>query len=197
MLQRLQFFGSVLSIYIATIGTLGVILYASHLFGTPVWASSPSAVTTTPIKLPPKVISGIPRRIAIASAGISLPINNGTYDESTGGWTLTDTEAQFATMTAPANDHRGTTFIYGHGTDAVFGKIGTTPPPAGTMAEITTDNGRIFRYELKEVRDFTPEDVSMLSDTASGSPRLVVQTCTGAFSQWRTMFIFDFKEIVS
>lgn len=196
MLQRLQFFGSVLSIYVATIGTLGVILYASHLFGTPVWATAPAPVLVTkPAKLPPKVVSGTPRHIALPSAGISLPVNDGTYDEATGGWTLTDTEAQYATMTALANDHAGITFIYGHGTDAVFGKIGVSPPPIGTVAEVTTDNSKVFRYVLKEVRDFTPDDVSMLSNTATGSPQLVIQTCTGAFSQWRTMFIFDFKEI--
>ena len=196
MLQKFRFVSSIAAIYILTIGTISGLLYSSHLFGTPVWAmTKPVIVHHTPIKLPPKVIAGKPIRIVIASNGIDLPIDEGTYDENTGAWTLSDIHAEFAVMTAPANDHAGTTFIYGHGTDAVFGKIGTTHPPAGAIAQIYTDNNRVFTYTLQTVRDMQPTDTSILADTTSGSPQLVVQTCTGVFSQWRTMFIFAFEKV--
>lgn len=197
MLQKIRFFSSIGSLYIITIGTIGGLLYSSHLLGTPVWAQSkPVPVVTKPAApLPPKVISGKPVRITIPDAAIDLPVSDGTYDPASGTWTLSDTNAQFATMTSPANDHAGTTFIYGHGTDAVFGKIGTTHPPIGTTAYLYTDNGRVFSYSLQTVRDFTPNDTSIFDDTASGAPRMIIQTCTGIFSEWRTMFLFTFKEV--
>lgn len=198
MLQRIRFFSSVLVLYALSIGTIGLTLYSSHLLGAPVWAQQPPAIIIKkPMPLPPKVISGKPVRIMIASSGIDLAIDDGSYNTADGSWTLSDTHAQFATMTQPANDHAGTTFIYGHGTDAVFGKIGSSSPPSGTIAEITTDNGHVFTYVLQAVKNYEPSDTSVLQDTASGQPRLVVQTCTGAFSEWRTMFIFTFEKVSS
>lgn len=198
MLQKIRFISSIGALYILTFGTIGGLLYSSHLLGTPAWAAQkPTAVEQKSVTLPPKVTSGTPVRIVIESAGIDLPVDEGTYNAANGSWTLSDTRAQFATMTAPANNHAGTTFIYGHGTDAVFGNIGTNHPPLGTPAYIHTDNGHIFTYTLENVRDFEPNDTSVFDDTASGAPRIIVQTCTGIFSEWRTMFTFSFKEMSS
>ena len=196
MLQRIRFFSSILVLYVLTIGTIGLMFYSSHLFGTPAWAQQPPAIIIKkPMPLPPKVISGKPVRIAIASSGIDLIIDDGSYSADDGSWTLSDTHAQFATMTQLANDHTGTTFIYGHGTDTVFGKIGTSPPPTGTTAEVTTDNGHVFTYVLQTVKNYEPSDTSLLQNTADGPPRLIIQTCTGAFSEWRTMFTFRFQGV--
>lgn len=196
MLQRLRFVSSITLLYIFTIGTIGGILYSSHLFGTPVWAKPARPIIhKEPAPLPPKVIAGKPTRIVIMGAGIDLPVDDGVYNPADGSWTLSDNHAQFATMTAPANNHAGMTFVYGHGTDAVFGKIGSNRPAAGTSAELHTDNGHVFTYVLAEIQDLTPNDTSILDDTASGPPRLVIQTCTGAFSEWRTMFAFAFEKV--
>lgn len=196
MLQKIQFIGSIGALYILTIGTIGTILYSSHLFGTPVWATPPpAAVQQPPAPLPPQVVSGKPVRITIPSAGIDLSVSDGTYNASDGSWTLSDTGAHYATMTSLANDHAGTTFIYGHGTDVVFGKIGSSRPPAGTLAHVTTDNGKVFTYSLTTTADTNPSDTSIFDDTTNGAPRLVVQTCTGIFSEWRTMFTFDFVRV--
>lgn len=196
MLQKITFLGSIGALYILTLGTIGGLLYSSHLFGTPVWAKSETVVikqqTTPPTK---EIISGKPTRITIQNTGIDLPVTDGIYNPSDGSWTLSDTTAQFAIMSAVVNDHAGTTFIYGHGTDAVFGKIGSNHPPAGTLATVTADNGHVFTYKLETVRDFQPSDTSILADTANGPPRLIVQTCTGIFSEWRTMFIFSFEGV--
>jgi hypothetical protein len=196
MLRKVRFFSSLATIYILTVGTIGAMLYSSHLFGTPVWAvTEPKAAAVqhiTPKPLPPKVISGKPVRITIETSGIDLSIIDGTYDPSSETWTLSPDKAQYAVMSALANNHAGTTFIYGHGTDAVFGNIGTNHPPIGTAANIYTDNGLIFSYKLEDVKDYRPTDTNILDNTDSGAPRLVVQTCTGLFSEWRTMFIFSF-----
>ena len=98
-------------------------------------------------------------------------------------------------MSSLANNQQGTTFIYGHGTDAVFGEIGKNHPAMGTLAHITTDSGHVFTYALMNIHDYTPSDTSLFDDTVDGAPRLIVQTCSGALSQWRTMFMFDYKGV--
>lgn len=196
MLRKIRFFSSIGALYLLTIGTIGGLLYSSHLLGTPAWAKQPPVtVKQTPLPLPPKVISGQPASIAIPDASIHLKIDKGYYNDNDGSWTLSDTNAQYAVISALANDHAGTTFIYGHGTDAVFGKIGSNKPPVGTKAIITTDNNHTFTYSLQQVRDFEPSDTSLFDDMATGSPRLIVQTCTGVFSEWRTMFIFKLEGV--
>lgn len=195
MLQRIRFFSSIIVLYMITIGTIGGILYSSQLFGTPVWAQQDASTTDThPIKLPPKTISGKPLRIVIEGTSIDLPLDDGIYNEQDGSWTLSQTHAQYAVMSAPANDHAGTTFIYGHGTDAVFGKIGTNHPPVGTIAKLYTTT-HVFSYQLRDIHDYTPDDTSIFDNLTSGKPRLVVQTCTGMFSEWRTMFVFTFQKV--
>lgn len=195
MLQKARFFSGIVMLYLLTIGTIGGILYSSHLFGTPVWARQDTNNSITqPIKLPPKTIAGKPLRIVIENAGIDLPLDSGIYNEQDGSWTLSATHAQYAIMSAPANNHAGTTFVYGHGTDAVFGKIGITHPPTGTVAKLYTDS-YVFSYILQDIHDDNPDDTSIFNDMTHGTPRLVVQTCTGAFSEWRTMFTFTFQKV--
>lgn len=195
MLRKATFFSSVATMYILTLGTIGALLYSSHLFGTPVWAAKPHIAAKAPVKLPPKVISGKPIRIVIESHSIDLPVDDGTYDSTSQSWSLSPDHALYATMTAPANDHAGTTFIYGHGTDAVFGRIGLNHPAAGSVAQLYTDNGQVFSYVLKDIRDLTPSDTQLLADTSVGPPQLIVQTCTGTFDEWRTIFTFSFEKV--
>jgi sortase (surface protein transpeptidase) len=196
MLRKIRYYSSVTTIYILTIGTLGMMLYASQLF-----SSSARAVPTKPVvqhstvQKVPRLIAGKPVRITIPTKGIDLTVDEGHYDTATNSWTLSPIHAEFAVMTTPANNNAGTTFIYGHGTDAVFGKIGSDPPPTGTEVDIYTDNGHVFTYALVSVRNMKPTDMSILQDTSDGPPRLVVQTCTGALSEWRTMFTFSFRKV--
>lgn len=197
MLQKFRFFSSIGVLYVLTFGTIGGLLYSSHLIATPAWAKKPEPVivTETPKPLPPKVVSGKPIGLEIPDYAINLNVIDGTYNDTDGSWTLSDDMAQFATLSVPANDHAGTTFIYGHGTDAVFGKIGSNNPSIGSITHITTDNGHVFTYELTEIRDFEPSDTSIFNDMTNGEPRLIIQTCTGVFSEWRTMFIYRFKDV--
>lgn len=194
MLRKLRFIASISLIYIATIGTIAGILQSSRFLVQPAVAEPKIPLQQKVVKKP-VVISGKPVHIAIETTSIDLALIDGSYDAATGSWTLSKTEAQFATMSSPANNQQGTTFIYGHGTAPVFGEISRQHPALGMLAHITTDSGRIFTYSLVDVHDYTPNDTSMLDDLESGAPRLVVQTCSGALSQWRTMFVFAYEGV--
>ena len=197
MLRRTGFFSSIAAIYILTLGTIGALLYSSHAFGTPAWATPmPQVVQAKPAPIPVQTISGKPVRVVVESNAVDLVVEDGNYDPNTQAWTLSENNAQFATMTALANDTAGMTYIYGHGTDAVFGRIGTNRPPAGTIAKVHTDNGKVFTYSLTEIRDLSPSDTAIFNDALSGPPRLVLQTCTGMFSEWRTIFTFKYDGVV-
>lgn len=196
MLRKIYFISSIATIYILTLGSIVALLYSSPILGLSAQAApEPQPVSFKPIAKIPETISGKPVRIVIADRRIDLAIQDGGYDYKTRSWTLSDSNAQFAVASSPANDQKGATFIYGHGTNAVFGKIGSNPPPAGTRAQLFTNNGHTFEYELKSVQNLKPTDTWILKNTHKGSPKLIVQTCTGAFSEWRTMFIFSFKEV--
>lgn len=197
MLRKVRFISSIAALYVMTIGMLGLIAVASQTLEQTVAASSRPIATKRQHASIPTVISGKPIRIVIPAIAIDLPLDEGIYDSQTGSWTLSDSHAQYAVMSEPANNHAGITFVYGHGTDAVFGKLSAAQPPNGTIAQLYTDNGHVFTYSLGDVRDHTPSDTSLFDTLSNGSPQLVVQTCTGMFSEWRTMFTFTLTKVES
>lgn len=194
--RKLTYYGSVAIIYALTFGTLGIIFSASHLFGP--HADAKAIEHAVIIKSPDTMqsqVSGKPARITIPSYGTDLVVDSGHYNVETKQWTLSDNRAHHADITPITNNRAGATFIYGHGTDAVFGKIGTHPPALGTTAQIHTDNGHSFTYSLSQIQNLTPENTDIFSKSRQGPPRLVIQTCTGAFSEWRTMFTFTLQDV--
>lgn len=196
--SKVRFITSLAAIYLLTIGLIGYALSPAQLFSTPVHAEIKKTAVATPHKpAHPRFIavSGKPIRITIPDYGIDLPIDDGYYDPTTTSWNTSETHAQFATISTAANNHTGTTFIYGHGTDAVFGKIGSLTPLPGTVAKIYTDNNHVFSYKFKEANNLTPTDTSLFDTIHEGSPQLTIQTCTGVFSEWRTMFQFTFERV--
>jgi len=172
-------------------------MYPAQLFSTPVHARANIPVTTPrkPAESRFVVVSGKPVRITIPDYAIDLAIDEGNYNPADSSWTLSDTNAQFATFTALANNHTGNTFIYGHATDIVFGKLAAAMPPVGTIALIYTDNNHVFSYRFSDAKTLTPSNTSVFDDTKSGKPTLTIQTCTGIFSEWRTMYRFDFIKV--
>ena len=139
----------------------------------------------------PQAVSGHPVRIVASSVGVDMPVVDGFYDSTTGDWTLYSDKAQFAAMTAEPNDKSGQTFIYGHATQRVFGKL--LNMHAGDSVEVYTSNGYKFTYTLKQTEVVTPQNTSILSYT--GSPRLLLQTCVGTWSESRKFFILDFTKV--
>ncbi len=196
MLRKLYYIGSVATVYLLTIGTIGALLYSSQLHRESTAVAQSANVHYQPVTLAVNTVSGNPTRIIIPDRTIDLPIDNGTYNTYTKKWTVNPLHANFAVTSVAPNNRSGTTFVYGHGTDQVFGKIGDSPPPIGSTAEIHTDNGHVFHYELALVQNLKPSDTWIIKNTAGGRPRLIVQTCTGIFSEWRTMFVYQFKEVV-
>lgn len=140
-----------------------------------------------------QLITGKPVRISIPDSGIDVPLDEGLYNASDGSWTLSDTRGQYAMMSTLANNLSGNTFVYGHGTDPVFGKLSTTPPNTSSLAYIYSAEGRVFEYVFQSSRSVTPEETSVLD--YSGPSQLMVQTCTGAFSEWRTLYTFSFQRV--
>jgi sortase (surface protein transpeptidase) len=193
-LQKIRFFGTIVIAYIVTITSVWYVLQPPATPQTTAHAATKKTFIHKPTAPSVIPITGKPVRIVVPIAGIDLPIIDGNYDQTTGNWTLSDTNAQFATITTPANNISGDTFIYGHGTDAVFGRLASTTLPVGTEATVYTDNGYSFTYTFQSMRNMTPDDISVFA--YQGPPILTVQTCTGTFSEWRTMYQFGFEKVV-
>lgn len=133
-------------------------------------------------------ISGTPVRLVIKKLDVNLPVGIGSYDPATKDWTLGSTKAYYADVSLPANDSNGVTLLYGHAQAPVFHRLSELRP--GTRAEVYTSNKRVFHYKYQKVENVVPTDTSIF--TANGSPRLVLQTCTGAWDMYRAMYTFNF-----
>ena len=137
-------------------------------------------------------IEGQPNHITIPSLHMSLPVINGYYSTYTKEWTLTLSEVQYATITPPPNNASGNTFLYGHYRPEVFYYLHNIA--IGADAIVTTTNGHTFTYQLTKVTVVNPNDDSLF--TYKGPPILTLQTCTGAFFQYRQLFTFKLIEAV-
>lgn len=146
--------------------------------------AKPSAYT------PVDKLSGKPIRIVIPSVGIDIAVVDGFYNQRTQTWSLSETEAQYATITPLANTVEGNTFIYGHNRPAVFKSL--LDAKAGASAMVYTDNGHQFIYKLRSWKATKPTDDSLFY--YQGQPILTVQTCSGTFFQNRSLYTFDLVE---
>jgi hypothetical protein len=194
-LTKVRFYLGTAMLYASTLSFGWYILQspqqvAAMSSGSAIHDTAPTLQTTFKLKL----IMGKPVRIVIPDSGIDLPVDQGDYNPNDGSWTLSTERAQYAMNSTLANNSMGNTLVYGHGTDAVFGKLGATAPAVGAEALIYTDNGHIFSYSFQSARDLTPADTSLFD--YQGPAILTVQTCTGYFSEWRTMFQFGFNKVV-
>lgn len=135
------------------------------------------------------IISGYPTSISFPSLGINQSIIPGYYDARTNSWTLSDTNAQYATISVEPNNTSGQTFIYGHALRTMFGPL-LAGLHIGDTAQVKTQNGYTFTYKLTDSYAVQPSQTSVLSYT--GAPRLLVQTCSGLFWQNRQMFSFEY-----
>lgn len=136
-------------------------------------------------------VSGKPVNISIPSIGMNLEVKPGYYNAASQSWTLSETAAHYATITKPANNKEGNTFIYGHNLPKVFEPLSGLK--AGDIAYIGTDNGKTFKYRLNRVTVASPNDTAVLR--YSGSPVLTIQTCSGAWYEKRSLFWFEYVEV--
>lgn len=147
--------------------------------------TQPSTSTKQPAAAQP--IIGQPTHISIPSLNISDDIAPGYYNKATRSWTLSNTQALFATVTAIPNSKEGNTFIYGHARANVFENL--INAKKGTKVDISTNNGHVFTYLYASQRDVSPSNVSIFD--YSGKPRLTLQTCSGLWSENRRLITFD------
>lgn len=147
------------------------------------------AKRTTPVK--PATASGQPVRIEVPSVGISVDIAPGYYDKKSQTWTLSNSKAHYATITAESNDSNGNTFIYGHNRPEVFSKL--LGIKTGQEAIVTTANNHRFTYKLTSQRVTQPTDDSLFH--YQGPPILTLQTCSGLWYQNRSLFVFDLVKV--
>lgn len=137
-------------------------------------------------------IVGTARRVVVPSVGIDQPVRQGSYTSSSESWTIDTSAAFHADVTVPVNNTNGTALIYGHAGWGIFGKLPEVQP--GAEAAVYTAEGLRFMYEFESSKQVDPSDVSAL--TSSGPPRLLLQTCSGAFDSYRTLVTFSLKGIV-
>lgn len=163
---------------------------ATHYNPTAVPAAPKAELPATAVEQP--VLSGEPVRIIVPAVAVALPVANGYYDVVKQTWTLSRTEAMYATVTPLPNNQSGNTFIYGHALTEVFGRLPQLR--LGDQAQVQTRNGYTFTYRLASQRVTEPTDVSLFD--YQGPPILTLQTCTGILSEKRQLFVFDFVEAI-
>jgi len=130
---------------------------------------------------------GTPIRLVVPSLQLDLVVATGSYDAQVGDWTSSASKALYADISMPANDSNGTTLIYGHARLALFANLSTLQP--GAVAEVYTDNNYVFRYTYASYKQVVPTDTSVF--TSQGSPALVLQTCSGAWDVYRSLYSFE------
>lgn len=151
-------------------------------------ATLPDYSTTTP---PTPWAVGRPVSIEIPSVNIALPVVDGSYDPASKTWSLSKDKVQFDTSSTLPNSRQNNTFMYGHATDAVFGRLLKLQPDA--LAIVKTDSGFVFTYKLTSHEVVDPKNTAVLK--YSGPSRLMLQTCTGpTLSEYRQLFYFSYVD---
>lgn len=183
--QLVWFYGAVTIINVAIIGMFLLV------------TTPPPALAVAPHfthRLRPKVIiQGVPVRIVVPSLAIDLPVRTGSYNTADQTWTIDTAGAFYADMSVPANNNNGTTLIYAHGRDGLFGSLPSITP--GAKAVITTASGGTFTYTYQSVVEVNPDDTSLFDVTTA--PTLILQTCSGDWSQFRALYSFSLTEVHS
>jgi len=137
-------------------------------------------------------IIGTSTRVQVPSAGIDSVVRAGDYDAQSKTWAIDTSSAFYATVTVPVNNTNGTTLIYGHAGWGIFENLPAVTD--GAQALVDTSEGYRFIYSFESSQQVAPSDVNFL--TASGPPRLVLQTCSGAFDSYRTLVTFRLTGVI-
>jgi LPXTG-site transpeptidase (sortase) family protein len=135
---------------------------------------------------PRPAVQGLPAHVVIPSIGINLPVKEGAYDPTTAAWSIDHSAAYHANVSMPVNESNGTTLIYAHAQSGLFDTLSKLS--VGAQAVINSDNGHTFTYTYDSMRRTDPTDTSVF--TSIGPPTLVLQTCSGDWSQYRDLYSF-------
>lgn len=175
---------TLLSLILIGIGTALILVFHSqpHLLSHP-----PEDQLQSQQHNPP--LYGTPRRIAIPSLSLALPVKDGTYNPQDQTWTLDEESAFFGVSTAHPNPSSGTTFIYGHNSEKIFGKLEKINQGMEVVVSTDTDYG--FTYKLISEKEVSPNDMGIFQPI--GKPQLVLQTCSGFWNEKRHLFFFELQ----
>lgn len=187
-----------LAVRVAGLYVAAGLLVTSLVIGT----ATPPAVQTAVAQPVPKVepetpriapiLRGSPTRLVVDRIGLDLPVANGFYDQATNEWTLSDTEAFFATLSDLPNDDRGSTFIYGHNRPTAFEPLRTMA--IGDTVRIMTSNGLVFTYVYTRDAIVQPTMTEVLREDPE-DPQLVLMTCEGVWSEVRRIMYFSLQGV--
>lgn len=191
--DKLVFYAAMALLNIGVLGAVGFAHMLPAAVPAPVVvAAAPSAPVEQKVA-PEKPVTktGTPVRIVVPDRDIDLSVQPGNFDVATGTWTLGDYSAYYATPTVPVNDTRGTTLIYGHNIPTIF--RGLHQLASGDELLVYTDTGFLFRYRFESVQEVTPQTVDLFP--AHGPPSVILQTCSGLWSEYRKLFLFNLISI--
>ena len=136
-------------------------------------------------------IGGTPVRLVVDRLGVDVSVKNGTYNDVTNQWTLSETDAFFATVSDEPRNRPGSTFIYGHNRPAAFGPLQAIN--VGDTVSVTTDSGAVLTYTYREDAVVAPEFTDVLYEE-SEVPQLILMTCEGLWSEVRRDMYFTLSE---
>lgn len=159
--------------------------------------SSAEVAYTRPTYIPslqstaPSITLGTPSTLTIDSLNLQLSVLKGDYHSQSQTWDITEDSAHFATPSVVPNDHQGNTFIYGHKNVLVFERLVDLNP--GAIVELATKEGHVFVYKYISSETLKPKDTTIFN--YEGEPTLTLQTCSGSWNQFRTLYHLDFVEV--
>jgi len=130
-----------------------------------------------------------PVEIMVPAVGIDVPVQPGVYNETKKTWNISNTAAYFATVTAFPNTVSGTTLIYAHNSTDLFGP--TSRVEAGDTATVVTESGDTYTYTYRGEDNVSPTDTEIFESSHSGSPQLILLTCSGSWNQTRRLLHFE------
>lgn len=103
------------------------------------------------------------------------------------------TRANYADITAPANNRQGRTLIYGHNNHRVFARLLGLKP--GAIAYVYTANHHLLEYRYQSSRDLTPDRADLFEQLKQGTG-LVLLTCDGPDFSYRHAMSFALVKAV-
>lgn len=159
----------------------GLYLFAqnNHAAATPIIVPAPTQIQNGAVQNGSKKA---PVQINIPNIGIKLNVLAGSFNQTTGRWTISDNEAFLAQGSA-------TTLIYGHNKPAVFGSLRKVSE--NDELHVKYQDGTESRFIYSSTKFVEPEDVSVLSE--QNTKTIMLLTCDGLFNNKRR--IVYFKEI--
>ena len=191
--SKILFFGAV---FLLNLSTLVFVWFVSPISTfkpkAPVFATTPSSLISQ-VRKKPKAIISKPSRLVLPSIGIDLPVLPGQHNNQNDTWDIANYKAFYATPSDPINNITGDTLIYGHANNTVFANLKNITP--GSELVVYTESGKVFHYSFVSSKNYQPDDLSIFD--YRGPPIVTLQTCSGAWSQWRELFTFSLVKVTN